>query len=88
MLTQINVACNHPSLVYKDYRIDSEAAEPRPAKNDDADEDADELASLLGQMGVSNSKKCQLCQTVCVAPADTSMKRNSSSFEQPHLFRY
>ncbi|KAG2029567.1 SNF2 family N-terminal domain-containing protein, partial [Suillus americanus] len=46
-------ACNHPSLVYKDYRIDSEAAEPRPTKND-------ELATLLGQIGVSNGKKCQL----------------------------
>ncbi|OAX34772.1 hypothetical protein K503DRAFT_774190 [Rhizopogon vinicolor AM-OR11-026] len=63
MLLRLRQACNHPSLVYKDYRIDSEAAEPRPAKNDDADEDADELASLLGQMGVSNGKKCQLCQT-------------------------
>jgi len=70
MLIQINLACNHPSLVYKDYRIDSEAAEPRPAKNDDADEDADELASLLGQMGVSNGKKCQLCQTECVISVD------------------
>ncbi|KAG1752062.1 SNF2 family N-terminal domain-containing protein [Suillus lakei] len=63
MLLRLRQACNHPSLVYKDYRIDSGAAEPRPAKNDEADEDADELATLLGQMGVSNGKKCQLCQT-------------------------
>ncbi|KAG2134132.1 SNF2 family N-terminal domain-containing protein [Suillus clintonianus] len=63
MLLRLRQACNHPSLVYKDYRIDNEAAEPRPAKNDEADEDADELAALLGQMGVSNGKKCQLCQT-------------------------
>ncbi|KAG1773596.1 SNF2 family N-terminal domain-containing protein [Suillus placidus] len=63
MLLRLRQACNHPSLVYKDYRIDSEAAEPRPTKSDDADEDADELATLLGQMGVSNGKKCQLCQT-------------------------
>lgn len=67
---EIKLACNHPSLVYKDYRIDSEATELRQAKNDDADEDADDLASLLGQMGVSNSKKCQLCQTECVASVD------------------
>ncbi|KAG2034468.1 SNF2 family N-terminal domain-containing protein [Suillus americanus] len=56
MLLRLRQACNHPSLVYKDYRIDSEAAEPRPTKND-------ELATLLGQIGVSNGKKCQLCQT-------------------------
>jgi hypothetical protein len=73
MLIKMTLACNHPSLVNKDYRIDSEAAEPRPAKNDDADEDADDLASLLGQMGVSNGTKCQLCQTECVASADAHL---------------
>ncbi|KAG1743712.1 SNF2 family N-terminal domain-containing protein [Suillus paluster] len=56
------LATTRPSCT-RTYRIDSEAAEPRPAKNDDAEEDADELAALLGQMGVSNGKKCQLCQT-------------------------
>jgi SNF2 family DNA or RNA helicase len=65
--------------VYKDYRIDSEAAESRPTKNDDADDDADELATLLGQMGVSNGKKCQLCQTEYVAFTDYSINSNSSS---------
>ena len=27
MLIQINLACNYPSLVYKDYRIDSDAVQ-------------------------------------------------------------
>ncbi|KAH7929303.1 hypothetical protein BV22DRAFT_1110033 [Leucogyrophana mollusca] len=62
LLLRLRQACNHPSLISKDYRIDSVAAESRPAKNDDADEDADELAALFGQMGVSG-RKCQVCQT-------------------------
>jgi len=54
------LACNHPSLVSKDYRIDKDAAESQPAKDDD---DAEDMTAMFGQMGVSNSKKCQLCQT-------------------------
>ena len=54
------LACNHPSLVSKDYRIDKDAAEPQPSKDDD---DAEDMTAMFGQMGVSNGKKCQLCQT-------------------------
>lgn len=45
----------------KDYRIDSDAANSQPAKDDD--DDAEDLTLMFGQMGVSNGKKCQLCQT-------------------------
>ncbi|KAH7910542.1 SNF2 family N-terminal domain-containing protein [Hygrophoropsis aurantiaca] len=61
MLLRLRQACNHPCLISKDYRVDSAAAESSPAKSGDADEDAAELASLFGQMGVS--KQCQVCQT-------------------------
>lgn len=43
-----------------DYRKDTEAVEPRAAKKDD-DEDADELAALMGGLGLT--KRCQFCQT-------------------------
>ncbi|EGO26624.1 hypothetical protein SERLADRAFT_447781 [Serpula lacrymans var. lacrymans S7.9] len=62
MLLRLRQACNHPSLVSKDYRVDREAAEPKAAKGDD--DDADDLTAMFGQMGVSNGKKCEVCQTV------------------------
>ncbi|KAL4076720.1 SNF2 family N-terminal domain-containing protein [Scleroderma yunnanense] len=69
LLLRLRQACNHPSLVSKDYRIDGDAAESRPANDDD--DDAEDLAALFGQMGVSNGKKCQLCQTL-LSPGDDS----------------
>lgn len=59
-------ACNHPSLVSKDYRIDKDAAEPKAAKDDE--DDTEDLAAMFGQLGMSGAKKCQLCQTTSVAP--------------------
>ena len=56
----IRVACNHPSLVSKDYNKDREAIESRPAPKD-GDED-DELTTMFQELGVSKGKKCQLCQ--------------------------
>lgn len=55
------IACNHPSLVGMDYRKDTEAVEPKAAKKDDEDDDADELAALMGGLGLT--KRCQFCQT-------------------------
>ncbi|OCH84032.1 hypothetical protein OBBRIDRAFT_799429 [Obba rivulosa] len=60
LLLRLRQACNHPSLVSGDYKKDKEAVEPRAAKNDD--DDADDLADALAGMGLSQIKRCQLCQ--------------------------
>lgn len=60
-------ACNHPSLLSKDFLADKEAVEPKAAKSGQDVEDADDLAELFGQMGVSSTRKCQVCQTTYVA---------------------
>lgn len=57
-------ACNHPSLLSKEFTVDKEAVEPHAAKNDKDLEDADDLADLFGQMDVAPSRKCQMCQQV------------------------
>jgi hypothetical protein len=56
----VSLACNHPSLVSKDYNTDREAIESRPAPKE-GDED-EELTTMFKELGVSNGKKCQLCQ--------------------------
>lgn len=58
------LACNHPSLIAQDYRKDKEAVEPKAAKDDkDLDDGADDLADLLGGLGLTTStKRCQMCQ--------------------------
>jgi len=61
----MGLACNHPSLVSKDYNTDREAIESRPAPKDD-DED-EELTTMFQQLGVSKGKKCQVCQVEYVS---------------------
>lgn len=63
-------ACNHPSLVSQDYRKDKEAVESKAAKNDqDIDDGADDLADLIGGLGLTAAtKRCQMCQCVYVDP--------------------
>lgn len=61
-----SVACNHPSLVSKDYKADKDAIEPKASPKGDDDGD-DELADMFGQMGVSGSRNCQLCRIVYVS---------------------
>jgi hypothetical protein len=56
----VREACNHPSLVSKDYNTDREAIESRPAPKDDQEDE--ELTTMFKQLGVSKGKKCQLCQ--------------------------
>ncbi|EJD05330.1 uncharacterized protein FOMMEDRAFT_138838 [Fomitiporia mediterranea MF3/22] len=63
LLLRLRQACNHPSLLSKDFALDKEAVDPRGVKDGKDLDDADDLADLLGQMGVS-SRKCQLCQQV------------------------
>lgn len=53
-------ACNHPSLVSKDYNTDREAIESRPAPKDDQEDE--DLTTMFQQLVVSKGKKCQLCQ--------------------------
>ena len=67
-------ACNHPSLVSKDYKIDREAAEPKASK--DEGEDADDLAAAFGQIGISGGRKCQVCQTASVMKACSNFSSN------------
>ncbi|KAI0795563.1 SNF2 family N-terminal domain-containing protein [Abortiporus biennis] len=63
LLLRLRQACNHPSLIAEDYKKDRAAVELKAAK--DNDEDADELADLLGGLGLSSAtKRCQLCQNV------------------------
>jgi hypothetical protein len=53
-------ACNHLSLVSKDYHTDREAIESRPAPKDDREDE--ELTTMFQQLVVSKGKKSQLCQ--------------------------
>ncbi|KAG9313720.1 hypothetical protein JVU11DRAFT_6070 [Chiua virens] len=62
LLLRLRQACNHPSLVSKNYHIDKDAADPKAVKDDE--DDAEDLAAMFDQLGMSSAKKCQLCQTV------------------------
>ena len=55
------LACDHPSLVSKDFQKDADAVESKPAKKDD--EEDDELADLFQKMGVDKRvMACAICQ--------------------------
>ncbi|EIW80017.1 hypothetical protein CONPUDRAFT_126467 [Coniophora puteana RWD-64-598 SS2] len=75
LLLRLRQACNHPSLISKNYKADAAAIESRPAKSDDDGDgagdgaEADELAAMFGALGVS--RKCQLCQTE-LTPSNTT----------------
>lgn len=62
LLLRLRQACNHPSLVSEDYKKDRDAVEPKGG-NSQGDDDADELADMLGGLGLSQTKRCQFCQT-------------------------
>lgn len=62
------LACNHPVLVAQDYKKDMDAVEPKSKKNPDSnDDDAEDLADIFGQLGVT--RKCQVCTTEYAALA-------------------
>ena len=55
-------ACDHPSLVASSLLVDIDAIENKgqgPGVNET--DQADELADLLGGLGVVGGKKCQVC---------------------------
>ncbi|KAL7419356.1 hypothetical protein Q5752_006194 [Cryptotrichosporon argae] len=58
MLLRLRQACDHPTLVASKLATDAEALESKAAA--DADE-ADELADMLGGLGVATGKKCEIC---------------------------
>ncbi|WVQ61960.1 uncharacterized protein L199_000093 [Kwoniella botswanensis] len=63
MLLRLRQACVHPLLVTKSLTTDSDAigdAATQPKEVETADQ-ADELADLLGGLGVGSGKTCQLC---------------------------
>ncbi|KAF7799491.1 hypothetical protein EIP86_010726 [Pleurotus ostreatoroseus] len=64
LLLRLRQACNHPSLVSKDYRQDKEAVDPKAAKDDDdVGDNGDDLAELMGGLGLGAIKRCNMCQT-------------------------
>ncbi|KAL5639611.1 hypothetical protein ACGC1H_006279 [Rhizoctonia solani] len=63
LLLRLRQACDHPSLVSKDFQKDADAVESRPAKKDDEEEE-DALADLFQKMGVDKRVlTCAICQT-------------------------
>ncbi len=65
-ILMVGEACNHPSLVSKDYNADREAIESRPTSKDDQEDE--ELTTMFQQLVVSKGKKCQLCQDEYILP--------------------
>lgn len=57
------LACNHMSLITKNFSADKEALDPKAPKDSQDLNDGDDLADLLGKMEVTSSRKCALCQT-------------------------
>ncbi|KAF9511453.1 hypothetical protein BS47DRAFT_1373028 [Hydnum rufescens UP504] len=67
LLLRLRQACDHPALVSKDFTKDADAIESKvpQSQEDDDDKNVDELAGLMGSMGLSREldKKCDICQT-------------------------
>jgi SNF2 family DNA or RNA helicase len=59
----VQIACNHPELVTKDFKQDSEAVNPKSVKKGASDQggDADDLIAAFDQLGVN--RKCNFCTT-------------------------
>ncbi|CAE6538065.1 unnamed protein product [Rhizoctonia solani] len=73
LLLRLRQACDHPSLVSKDFQKDLEAVESRPVKKDD--EEDDELADLFQKMGVDKRvRTCAICQIELPAGTDEDDK--------------
>ncbi|KAG9000040.1 hypothetical protein FRB90_011885, partial [Tulasnella sp. 427] len=61
LLLRLRQACCHPELCMKNVKNDIDALEPKVKETDkDDEEEADDLADLLGKMTVKESR-CELC---------------------------
>lgn len=61
-------ACDHPSLVSKDYKKDIEGIDSTPVKDSktsDAGADPDDLIAAFEKLGVARS--CHMCQIECAS---------------------
>lgn len=63
LLLRLRQACCHPELCMKNVKNDLDAIEPKVKETDkdDEEEEADDLADLLGHMTVKESR-CELCE--------------------------
>lgn len=64
--TLISIACSHPALVTKALAVDSDAttdgnSQSNPGDGSTMKDEADQLADLLGGMGVAGGKACEVC---------------------------
>ncbi|TBU59783.1 SNF2 family N-terminal domain-containing protein [Dichomitus squalens] len=69
LLLRLRQACNHPALISKDYKGDSEAVSPQTASqntNSQDDDETDELTGMLAGLGLGK-KPCQVCQAPLTA---------------------
>lgn len=67
-LIEILLACDHPALLSKDFTKDLDALDSKPQAppgDDDEDEkkEVDELAGLLGGLGIAKSNQCTICMS-------------------------
>ncbi|OCF42130.1 hypothetical protein I317_04101 [Kwoniella heveanensis CBS 569] len=92
LLLRLRQACVHPSLVTKSLSVDAEAitdGSSQPKEVTEAPDQADELADLLGGLGVASGKTCQMCfvklqdpsATHCDACADIARQAEQKSQE-------
>ena len=58
---RLTEACDHPSLVASALSVDADAIENKKPPGGEEDDIADDLADLLGGLGVDKAKKCEVC---------------------------
>lgn len=60
--SQLNLACDHPSLVNGDWKADEDAVINLPENpNQEDDNEGKDLAKALDNLNLSAASKCQLC---------------------------
>lgn len=56
-------ACDHPSLCASALSVDADALDNKPVDAKEDVDQADELADLLGGLGVGAERTCDICAT-------------------------